>query len=475
MKTKVALAFLLMILGTTSFAAVGMSTHRDGEERSCMDCHRHRNIHTNEGVLSSKGFCYECHAKEECRRLVDGTSVSLQVSEKAFERTRHRNTACIHCHTDVARSPHKSDAGVQCRGCHAVHGEGTTGDPHLRVRCEACHVAGSFVRLDPDSDRVALARQDDKGSPLSYSAHAMTETYDKAFCQRCHTSGNTVGAAAMVLPSKSFLCLVCHPSPARVGHPMFWIALCILAAGLILMVSLWFRGKVGDEESSTHRKAALLSESVWSTLFSRRLFTVLGALFFDVLMQRRLLKESVRRWSIHSLIFLAFVGRFLLSLTTVLLHNLVPDSRWAMALLDKNHWFTAAANDLLGLFILAGVIWAASLRFILRPKHVLSEEQDTLALAIIGLLTAAGFALEGARILVTNLPQDIAAASFVGFAISRLWSLLGSDWQTAYGILWYVHAALWVAFIAYLPFGKLKHVITTPLTLIIRRLNEETS
>jgi hypothetical protein len=33
--------------------------------------------------------------------------------------------------------------------------------------------------------------------------------------------------------------------------------------------------------------------------------------------------------------------------------------------------------------------------------------------------------------------------------------------------VWYTHALLWALFIAYLPFGKLKHIFTTPLSLLL--------
>ena len=166
-----------------------------------------------------------------------------------------------------------------------------------------------------------------------------------------------------MLPAKSFLCVMCHNAPLSIGHWMFWAALIVLVAGLFLMVAFWFRGSVAGETESTHRKVAAFSELTWETVFSRRIGSVLGALFFDVLLQRRLLQESVKRWTIHSLIFLAFMGRLFLSLVTMIWFGLKPDSNIAVALLDKNHWFIAFMNDFLGLMILVGVVWAAGQRW----------------------------------------------------------------------------------------------------------------
>jgi hypothetical protein len=57
--------------------------------------------------------------------------------------------------------------------------------------------------------------------------------------------------------------------------------------------------------------------------------------------------------------------------------------------------------------------------------------------------------------------------TFVGYLVSKLLSLFPFNWQGVYGYLWYAHALMWAVFIAYLPFGKLKHIITTPLNLIL--------
>jgi nitrate reductase gamma subunit len=469
---KIFLILLVAAAGVGSFALFfppNDTVDMVGEKRECLDCHRQRNINTNEGVVASNAFCMECHAQPSCKRDEDGTEVSLQVPAEAFAGTPHNYSACIHCHDDVARSPHRSAAGVQCMECHTVHGEKAAGDPHLRVRCEACHMESRFVELDRESDTVRLAKKDDQGVPVNFTEHKMSAEYGEDFCLKCHFEGNSVGAAAMVLPGKSLLCVMCHNAPLVVGHWMFRGALAVLLIGLFAMIFLWFQGSVAGERTSTHRKAALAAESVWDTIFSGKIRSVLSTLFFDVLLQRRILKESVKRWTIHSMIYLAFLGRLALSLFTMILYGLNPDGETTLALMDKNHWFTASVNDFLGLLIVLGVLWAAAQRFVSRPKHVLSEEQDNLTLLIIGLLTLSGFALEGARIHVTGVPAEIAVYSFVGYAVAQVWGALSSsNGQQAYGVLWYVHGALWVAFLVYLPFSKLRHIITAPLNLIIR-------
>jgi nitrate reductase gamma subunit len=48
--------------------------------------------------------------------------------------------------------------------------------------------------------------------------------------------------------------------------------------------------------------------------------------------------------------------------------------------------------------------------------------------------------------------------------------MLPIDWRSAYPVLWYVHAVLGAAFVAYLPFGKLRHIFNVPLTYLIEEI-----
>lgn len=438
----------------------------EGKERVCLDCHRRPNIQSNEGALASQALCFECHGREGIKRTWGKNAVPLKVTAESFSGNRHRVVACIACHIDVARSPHQSKVGAQCLSCHTVHGEGTAHGPHLRVSCQACHRRSSPVALNKSTDRVVLSRVDEWGAPVALTDHRLPDTRDKDFCRRCHVPGNNVGAAAAVLPSKSLLCLPCHYAPIAVGHSLFWAALVIFGVGLLLTGMFWFSGSVQGEEKSVHRKISLGSEAAWSVVFSRDFWAILKTFFFDVLLQRRILQESVKRWSIHSLIYYAILLRFGLALFTHFVYFFKPGGALAYALIDKNQPFVALTNDLLGLFLLTGLAAAGIQRLVVKPPQVVSEWQDNWALAILGGLVIMGFFLEGARILVTQIPAEKAAYSFVGYLLSRFFAVFPADWPTTYVYFWYAHAVLGALLVAYLPFGKLKHIFVTPLSLV---------
>jgi hypothetical protein len=441
------------------------------EQLVCLDCHRQPNINTNAGVQSSKAFCNDCHAKPDCRRTVDGTDVLLQVSAETFNGNPHRYVACIQCHTDVARSPHRTAIGGQCRNCHTVHGEGPAHAPHLRVDCQACHFKHQFVRLDETDNRVKLAHMNAALQPIGLVDHGLDDAGSEQSCRRCHQSQNTVGAPAAVLPAKSLLCVVCHPASLGVGHPIFWIALITFLSGLFLMVRFWFVGSVQGEEKSLHRKISLSSDAVWQTIFSKKVLTVLRVVVLDVILQRRILKNSVQRWSLHSLIFMAILIRFALSLITGLMFSIDPDGRLALVLIDKNNPFTAFTYDLLGLCIVIGVAWAVIQRLFVKPVHVKTEIEHNITLGILGLLVILGFIAEAARILMAQLPAEVAVYAFVGYPLSEVLAFIPVDWRSAYPYLWYAHAIMGAVFVAYLPFGKLKHIFNVPLTHVLEEVS----
>ena len=468
-----ALLIIASVFFLSAFPALGqeknlMPATINGEKRPCLDCHRSPNIHTDAGALANQTLCLECHGKSECVRPIGKTNLSLQVKSESVLKGRHQYVACIHCHQDVARSPHVSRAGAVCSECHPVHGEGgAVGAPHLRVSCQACHFTSNLFTLDKKSDRVILASVDPKGAPVSRTDHTLRNIKNEEFCVQCHFPENKVGAAASVLPPKSFLCILCHNASLDMGGPLFWVAFLIFIVGILLMVRMWFKGSVRGEETSLHRKIARGSDSIWGTIFSKEFFPLLKTFVLDIVLQRRLLKESVRRWSIHSLIYLSILTRFSLSVFTFFVYRIGPESALAEALINKNNGFTAFVNDLLGLFILIGILWTLLQRVFIKPPHVLTEFRDGFAVGLIGVLVFLGFILEGARILMTQVPADSTIYSFVGRITAWILSVVSINWSSAYVVLWYAHAIAGALLVAYLPYGKMKHIFNTPLTLLL--------
>jgi len=87
---------------------------------------------------------------------------------------------------------------------------------------------------------------------------------------------------------------------------------------------------------------------------------------------------------------------------------------------------------------------------------------------LVGILLL-GFLLEAMRIAMTGSPAGSELA-FVGYGLSRC--LAGIDLTGLYGYVWYAHAILTGAFVVYLPFSRMIHMITAPIALALNAGSE---
>jgi len=130
--------------------------------------------------------------------------------------------------------------------------------------------------------------------------------------------------------------------------------------------------------------------------------------------------------------------------------------------------------DLAGGAIFAGVLMAAFRRLVLRPKYLETRWDDWYALGLLFLVPFLGFTLEGLRIHAAK--PGWAAWSPVGRWVA--WTMGGMPKETAvaaHGVLFWVHMVAGLVFIASIPFTKLRHLIATPLNVILHPLRKESA
>jgi hypothetical protein len=224
-----------------------------------------------------------------------------------------------------------------------------------------------------------------------------------------------------------------------------------------------------DPSFSTHEKLSYIGEKAWQVFFSRKMLTLLKVFVLDVLLLKRILKESVSRWTIHSLIYLPLFLRFLIGLILLLLSVAFPMSPQVAVLLDKNYPFIAFTYDFLGLCIIIGTVGAIVRRVQGKAQKAVSGGQDYMVLGLVGAILLTGFLVEGMRVLLTALPLSAALPFFfIGYPISLLLGHFSVRWEVVYPYGWYVHAILTGALVAYLPFSKMFHILVSPLMLLIK-------
>jgi cytochrome b subunit of formate dehydrogenase len=466
------IVFLLGMIPSFSFAR-GLTDEEmmEAEKKLCWRCHRQPNLNSNEGVTASILLCMDCHGKKDVEKKVDGKPVSLYIDGKDYGKTVHRRIACVRCHDGIATSPHRTSK-IECASCHGYHGEGKAHDPHRSVNCEACHHESKEVMKEPTTRRIVLMTVKE-GVPLKMTSHRLADFRNNKACEKCHFTENKLGAPPRVLPAKSLICIECHSASISLNDPISIISFVLFLGGIAIILSLWFKGTLGDPSYSTHEKISYLAEKLWQVVFSRKILTLLKVFVVDVLLLKGILKESLSRWTIHSFIYLPFFLRFFIGLILLILSKCFPMSPNIALLLDKNYPPIAFTYDLLGLCVIVGVAGATMRRLQKTFQNRPSAGQDMVVLALLGAILITGFIVEGLRILLTAIPPSVALPSFIGYPLSLFLGLFPVRWEWVYPYGWYVHAILTGLFIIYLPFSKMFHILVSPMVLFMNSVTKE--
>ncbi len=469
--SRTAIVLLVVLVGLL-IAPAALAQDPGSSSQNCFACHRQPNLTGVEGNQASITFCLNCHADPQVDGWATAGRTPLHVDATAYRNSLHGGIACVACHSDLARNPHRADQAVACADCHsAILSHVNMGAPHASTDCAACHRAEAPVTKDAATGRVVLAERDAAGAPLDRTDHTLVK---EVGCGKCHTSGNQVGAPAAALPARSVLCMACHdasptvsvalldPTPVRTDYGSL-IGLLVLGVGMVWNVSLYLRGTIpGHPGITPMQKLNYIAADTTRFIFSRRFFRFLGGVIADGIFLRRVLRESVGRWAMHALIYLPFLARFLLGLITWLGQALWPSAAWTQTLSNKDSPGVAFAYDFLAALMILGVLFALFRRFVLRDRRLMTFSQDKVAIALLGTILLLGIITEGVRLLSAGTPREAAVYSFLGYGVAALLRWLNLAWTSIYPVLWYLHAWLVVAFFAYLPFSKFMHILAGP-------------
>ena len=119
--------------------------------------------------------------------------------------------------------------------------------------------------------------------------------------------------------------------------------------------------------------------------------------------------------------------------------------------------------DLAGAVSIVMLLGLLVRRFIVRPAGLETKRDDVVMHALLLLILATGFVIEGARMAVTELGTPLASWSPVGLVFARTFAGLGEEGLKAlHAGTWWLHFALVLGFIVLIPFTKFRHIFTTP-------------
>lgn len=436
------------------------------EDKACMSCHSGEAANDPKSADRMKRICFGCHGEGE-NQAQKLTALRLPLIRfQEYEKTPHAAMNCMVCHPESAAFNHANQESGDCRLCHRQHPEKVAHDAHLGVSCEACHLKGIMPVKDPEFGDVLWTKEQKPGEISKI--HAMTiDKSNHDVCRRCHVAGNQVGAAAMVLPAKSMLCMPCHTGTFSLGDTTTILGVTAFFAGMVLFLAPALTGRTGKPRMGFSTFPRLIREGI-TALFSRKIASMVRLFLLDVLLQRRLYQNSKIRWAIHGLISYPFAFRFIWGLAALIGTLEFPELGWIWEMVDKNHPLTGFLFDLTGIMLLLG-LGLAFIRGVRNKGRRIPgvPGQDRIALVLIAAIAVAGFVLQGMRIAMTGSPEG-SEYSFLGYAVSLMFESRSSAIAESYGYLWYVHAVLTGCFIAYLPFSRLLHVILAPWVLASR-------
>ncbi len=127
--------------------------------------------------------------------------------------------------------------------------------------------------------------------------------------------------------------------------------------------------------------------------------------------------------------------------------------------------------DIAGLFILLAIVWAAIRRYIIKPKRLEASAEAGVILLLIATLMLLHFGIEGFgyaayQVQASWPPVGTALASFLTSVAVPKTTLIA-----VYKGVWWLHYALILSFMVFIPRSKHLHILVSPLNIFFKSLS----
>lgn len=135
----------------------------------------------------------------------------------------------------------------------------------------------------------------------------------------------------------------------------------------------------------------------------------------------------------------------------------------------KKYLILSLSLDLFGFFTMMGILMAAYKRYIQIRDLENETYDDALVLILVFIILFSGFVLEGLRINLTGDPWAIWSPVGLFFSvITQKVGLAVNSKLAAYTFLWYFHMLIAFGLIAYIPYSKLFHMFSSPISMFLK-------
>ena len=131
------------------------------------------------------------------------------------------------------------------------------------------------------------------------------------------------------------------------------------------------------------------------------------------------------------------------------------------------YWGYTVTLNIFGLLAIIGILFLAVRRYVLRPVHLDNRADDWISIVLILVILITGHLIQAFRL--ADLKPWWAPWSFVSFGLAKLFWNAGSETlRTCHLVFWWIHLLTMLAWLAYLPFSKMWHMVAGALGLMFR-------
>lgn len=219
---------------------------------------------------------------------------------------------------------------------------------------------------------------------------------------------------------------------------IIFLSLGIFIWGIRQRTRLWFVGTPEDRSGLTKGR--------------------LKSLFFDGIFHKRILQERYPGY-LHLFIFVGF----LLPLAVIIFTQVM------FSLPDIPAQILSVLLDLVGLLAIISIVLFLFRRFVTRPSRLDNRPEDLVVLLLILAILLTGMLLESLKLNVIG--REVSVWAPIGHVFSHLIQLSGIHIQTQSllaKIVFRIHFFLVLGTIAYIPFSKMFHIISSPMNMFFR-------
>jgi Fe-S oxidoreductase len=247
-------------------------------------------------------------------------------------------------------------------------------------------------------------------------------------------------------------------NPAEATRQIYWNIshIWVMYLALVVMLAIGVYG--------VYRRVALWRQGLPAARFDRPAERI-RRLLRHALAQSRTAREGYSGL-FHRFIFYGFL---ILTIATTVV---ALDADFGAGIMHGRFYlyFQSLVVDIFGALVLVGVLMAAVQRLVTRPKRLVYTDEAVWILAVIFVIVATGFLLEGWRIAATNDPWG-GWSPFGYLTAKALGSMMSVDaMRQAHRFTWWFHLAVCFGFLAAIPYTKMMHLITAPLNIYTANL-----